>query len=307
MKWLINPFERIAGWQALFIGLVAMTLTAVIGKVNHIAFDGVLDVKFTESTITLTAFFMMQVINFFALFLTMWLAGVCFSKSKLRVIDIAGTMALARMPMLFFVIVCFLPIVPKDFIDYPRFIVFTIISILFIVWMVALMYNAYSVSCHLKGERAVISFIGAVIVAELISKIIFFTLAGSLFANEPIKNIFRTDANETVVVTDSLTIQQKTENIVRAFERGDFDIIPAYFDEKMKKLLSPGKLRLVWIQVNLQYGKFKKSDLGNVKESVLDKYDIVKVPFIFQKEVLNLQLAFNKDGRIGGLYFLPDK
>jgi hypothetical protein len=44
MKFFINPFERIAGWQALFLGVVVMTLTAVVGKINLVAFDGVLDV-----------------------------------------------------------------------------------------------------------------------------------------------------------------------------------------------------------------------------------------------------------------------
>jgi len=51
MKWLINPFERIAGWTALIIGIVVMSLTAVVGTVNHVAFDGVLDIHlWTEST-----------------------------------------------------------------------------------------------------------------------------------------------------------------------------------------------------------------------------------------------------------------
>ena len=79
-NFLINPFTRIAGWQALVIGIVIMTLTAVVGKINGVAFDGVLDVH-TGASFGFTASFAMQAIDFFALFLAMWLAGICFSKS----------------------------------------------------------------------------------------------------------------------------------------------------------------------------------------------------------------------------------
>ena len=302
MKWLINPFERVAGWQALFIGLTAMALTAIFGKINLITFDGVLDVKFAVVTFSLSTSFIIQSIIFLILFLIIWLAGICFSKSKPRAIDIAGTMALARIPMLLFVIVCFLPIVPDSLVDFPRMIVFSIIGILFLIWMVALMYNAYAVSCHLKGQRAVISFIGAVIVVELISKFIFIVLAGFLFANEPIKNIVKVETAETVVITDSLTIQQKTENIVRAYERSDFDVITAYFDDNMKKRLTSRTLKTTWIQLNMQFGQFVRADLDNLKETVTQQNVIVNVPFYFQKEKMTLQLAFNKDGLVGGMY-----
>ena len=136
MKWLYNPFERIAGWQALFIGLAAMALTAVVGKINNVAFDGVLDAH-TGARFSFTASFAMQAVNFISLFLTMWLAGVCFSKSKLRAIDVAGTMALARAPMLLLALICFLPIAPVGLYDFTRMVIFGVICIPFIIWMIA--------------------------------------------------------------------------------------------------------------------------------------------------------------------------
>ena len=306
MKWLINPFERIAGWQALFIGIAVMALTAVIGKINQIAFDGVLDVH-GGATFSYLAAFAMQAINLFASFLTMWLAGVCFSKSKLRAIDVAGTMALSRTPMLLLTIICFLPVIPASLYDVSQMVIFGLIIFPFIIWMVALMYNAYSVSCHIKGGRAVISFIGALLVAEVISKFILFFLMSSLFANASTKNVFTSDSKENIVLvaTDSLTIRQKTENVVKAFEQGDFEAITVYFDETMKKGLTSSGLKMSWVQVNVLYGQFEKADWDNLKETNTEKYDVVVVPFIFPKEKLNLQLAFNKDGSIGGLYIRP--
>ena len=37
-KLFINPFERIAGWKALVIGLCFITLTAIFGQMNHFLF-----------------------------------------------------------------------------------------------------------------------------------------------------------------------------------------------------------------------------------------------------------------------------
>ena len=77
VKLLINPFERIAGWKALFIGIAIMALTAVVGKINNVAFDGVLDVH-AGATFSFLVSFAMQGVNFLVLFLILWLAGVCF-------------------------------------------------------------------------------------------------------------------------------------------------------------------------------------------------------------------------------------
>lgn len=307
-KWLINPFERIAGWQALIIGMVVMALTAVIGKLNHVTFDGALDVHAnTGTTFSFSAAFAMQAIALLSLSIIMWITGIIFSKSKVRIIDVAGTISLARTPMLILAIICFLPVVPNSLFDFPRLIIFVIIIIPLYIWMIALMYNAYSVSCHLSGSRAVISFIGALVVAEIVSKsIVFFLLSGS-FTSMPVSSSSGTDSAESaVVVADSLTIRQKTESVVHAFERGDFDAITAYFDATMKKGLPASGLKMAWLQTSFTYGKFEKADLVNLKVSSVERGEIVLVPFTFQKAKLNLQLSFNKDGTIGGLFIKPE-
>ena len=307
-KWIYNPFERLAGLPALIIGIVAMALTAVIGKINHVAFDGVIDVH-TGALFGFSASFAMQAVAFLALFLTMWIAGICFSKSRLRVIDIAGTTALARAPMLLLAVICFLPVAPAGIYDISRIIIFGIICFPFLVWMIALMYNAYTVSCNLKGGKAVISFIGALLVAEIISKLVFIFLLSGLFTNNsPVASAtleITNSAKNVTFIADSLTIRQKTEKVVHAFEQGDFDSITIYFDENMEKNLSTEKLKLAWTQVILTCGKFEKAGIDSLKETHIDKYDVIEVPLFFQNNRLNLRLAFNSDGKIGGLFFLP--
>jgi len=302
---LINPFTRIAGWPALLIGLAVMALTAVAGKITGVAFVGALNVNpWIESGFG--AHFAMQAVYLLLLFLTMWLAGVCFSKSRLRAIDVAGTMALSLAPMLLFTVICFLPVVPASLYDMPRMIIFLLICIPIIIWMIALMYNAYTVSCHLKGARAVVSFIGALLVAETASKLVIIFLLGSFFINTPASGAPRGDsAGNTVVVADSLSIRQKTENVVKAFERGDFDAITVYFDATMKKGLSSGGLKLAWTQTSLTCGKFEKADLEGLTEKRINQYDVMEVPFLFRKGKRNLRLAFNDKGEISGLFFLP--
>ena len=302
MKWFFNPFERVAGWPALIIGIVVMALTAVIGKINHVAFDGVLDVH-TGASFGFPASFVMQAVDFLSLFLTMWIAGVCFSKSRFRAVDVAGTMALARSPMLLLVVICFLPIAPHGLYDIPRMIIFGLVSIPVCIWMIALMYKAYTVSCHLKGNRAVASFIGALLVAEIVSKLVFIFLLSALFTNNPATGAPAKDVTEnTVVVADTLTIRQKTENVVKAFEQGKFEAITVYFDETMKKSLSTSSLKLVWIQSNFTFGKYEKAEMDNLKEFQVNQYDIIEVPFHFKKETLKLRLTFNSDGQISGLF-----
>ena len=305
-KWVYNPFERIAGWQALVIGVVIMALTAVAGKFSHLAFDGVLDAH--PATFDLSASFAMQTVNFLVSFLSMWLAGVIFSKTKLRAIDVAGTMALARTPMLPVALLSFLPVVPASPYDIAHVFVFFLISIPFIIWMIALMYNAYSVSCNLKGTRAILSFIGALVVAEIVSKLIFIFLLGSLFTScSPSTSTSAKNPVVSVAFTDSLTIRQKTENVVKYFEQGDFDAITLYFDATMKKALPPSGVKMAWVQVNMAYGKFEKADMDRLKETRMDKFDVIEVPFIFPKGKLNLRLAFNSNREISGLFFVPVK
>jgi hypothetical protein len=182
-------------------------------------------------------------------------------------------------------------------------IIFALILIPFGIWMIALMYNAYTVSCHLKGARAVISFIVALLVAEIVSKVILIFLLSGMFANSSEISIVKTNSIEnTEVITELLTIRQKTENVVKAFEQGNFDAITAYFDETMKKSLPATGLRMSWTQIVLAFGAFEKAEMDNLKETQMDKYHIVTVPLVFQKEKRTLQLSFNSAGEINGLY-----
>ena len=275
LKVLINPFEHIAGWKALALGITAMALTVVFGYMNRIAFDGALDIH--PGSFNLSTSFVVHAVVFLVLFLIIWLTGVCFSKTKVRAIDVAGTIALARAPVLLLTIVCFLPIVPKGLYDIPRTIVFSLIVLPCFLWMIALMYNAYTVSCNLKGKKAVISFIGALIVSEIISKIILFSLINctsidftpSFIENNQVKIV-------EIAIPKEQTINQTAAIVIEAFIKSDIKTVRVYFNETMQKSLPETALRFIWKLKTLQFGKLKIADT-NVEATHYEKYDILLI------------------------------
>lgn len=177
---LFNPFVYIAGSKALIIGVVVMAISAVLANLCHGHFDKVLDFhKTAETAIPLYISLGEQAIILLCLTLVFYTGGRLFSSSAIRLIDVAGTMALARWPMLAVAICGFgLPgISMNGKIDVeqiqalitPVFMVATFISIVFTVWMVALTYNAFSVSCNIKGSKASMVFIAGILLAEILS------------------------------------------------------------------------------------------------------------------------------------------
>ncbi len=185
-KWLFNPFMYIAGTKALIIGLAAMLAAAVIGYYSKTHFDGVLDAHTGHSS---PMWFYLEdaLVDWSLPVVIFYIAGRIFSKSSIRLIDVAGTLALARWVMLFPAIAGFVFYMPapnqpvsmeemmKPAMSGPV-IVFGLLSLLFVIWMVALMYNAFTTSCNLKGGKAVWIFVVGLLVSEILSKIILGTI-----------------------------------------------------------------------------------------------------------------------------------
>lgn len=200
---LFNPFQYIAGIQALLVGLALIIATIYVGSLSQTHFDGVLDVH--SGLAAPTWFFLVEVlIDWLSLAILLTIAGLITARSRFRLIDVVGTEALARAPMLLTATLFLLPQVqrfleylvhklpaltaspgssPADLwkdlplADLAVFVLATLIMLLMIVWMVALMYRGYAVSCNLRGSRAVISFTIALIVAEAVSKLAIIWLA----------------------------------------------------------------------------------------------------------------------------------
>lgn len=179
------------------MGLAAILLTSLVGSLSNTHFDGVLDVH-TGLRAPLWFFFAEGLINWISLAIPLFFFGLIVSRSSFRAIDLLGTQALARFPYLISAI-AFIPFAyagggedlaaklieasssPSAHVGLLLTLGLAIIvTILMAIWMVALMYKAYCVSCNLKGARAVTTFIVSLVGAEVLSKFaILFLLVDS--------------------------------------------------------------------------------------------------------------------------------
>ncbi|MCW3122680.1 MAG: hypothetical protein JWQ38_2172 [Flavipsychrobacter sp.] len=177
-KWLFNPFIYVAGSRALLIGWVVMIVTAVIGYYSNTHFTSI-GVK-TGIAAPLAYCLIEQFVAWGCTVLLFYPAGRIFSTSAIRVVDVAGTMALARWPMIFCAVMGFaMPVYsPSQSVDEliksitGTTIALSMLVLVFAIWMITLMVNAFMLSCNLKGSKAVISFIVSLLLAEILSSFI---------------------------------------------------------------------------------------------------------------------------------------
>jgi len=178
---ILNPFTRIAGWQAFGVGLMFVISTGIICTFSKVAFDGVIDMHLVKR-LTLLQSFEFLAIDLISLVTIMTATGFIISKS-FRIIDILGTMTLSRSPLLILAIAGYFTISPdiNEIIKDPilvfqsvSFIIIILLSIPVTIWSIILMFNALKVSCGINGNKLGSAFIIALLVAEVISKILIF-------------------------------------------------------------------------------------------------------------------------------------
>lgn len=186
---LFNPFERYAGTSSLLIGLVVLLATSVAACAGDVHLDGVIDFHLSGNS-SCWVYLSESLINCACMCVFIYISGLIFSRSSIRLIDVAGTQAMARAPFLVAVLAS-LPVPGKKIdlffqhqllkqgeevivtnLEMTLFVFSAIITLLCAVWMIALMYKAYSVACNVKGGKAIGSFIAALVLAEISSKLL---------------------------------------------------------------------------------------------------------------------------------------
>ncbi len=192
-QWLFNPFLYVAGAAALAVGLAAVLLSGLLGSATTVHFDGAIDIHVGASG-PVWAFISEGVIAWACMSATLILLGAIFHRRRFRLIDVAGTQALARWPGLLVPLVLLVgplregfsrtgaallkqstrdtPALGASTADILLFGLGALVMLVAVVWMVILMYRGYAVSCNAKGTRAILLFIAAVVVAEVLSKVV---------------------------------------------------------------------------------------------------------------------------------------
>jgi hypothetical protein len=199
---LFNPFKQIAGMKAFAIGLPVILLSSVLGYLSHTHFDGAIDSHMGDYG-NIYVYISEGLIDYVSLLITFYIAGIIISGFHFRFIDMMGTVALSRVPLIFVPLAAFAFPQQKisDYLNYVllhtgdpvslttfdiiAFMISVTVMIIVVVWMVVLLVNAYKICVNKKGVPLVISFILAIIAAEIISKIAIV----QLFPNPVINNL----------------------------------------------------------------------------------------------------------------------
>lgn len=173
-NWLLNPFRYTAGWTALGIGWAMMLLTAVVAFYSKTHFDGVIDAH-TGVALPLWVSFVEPLIDWGATVLLFYVGGRIVSATKFRLLDLAGTLALARAPMLILAIAGFLIVPVTNVKDIGGVFVLTaLVDVVFCVWMVVLFFQAFMLCCNVKGVKAIVTFIVGILLAEVLARVFLF-------------------------------------------------------------------------------------------------------------------------------------
>tara|TARA_Y100000782_G_scaffold115329_1_gene157011 strand:- start:6874 stop:7461 length:588 start_codon:yes stop_codon:yes gene_type:complete len=179
---LLRPFHYIAGEKALLIGVVFSVAASVIAMLNELHFNGSINLKFIGYETADYIYFLEPFIDVLVLSGVLSLAALVLKK-HFRIIDLIGTQLLARAPILIMtVLISFSgmtrassqamlkhmgenPEIPSDLIP---LIVTALLSLPFLIYMLYLMYQAFSISTNASGVKAIVLFIAAFIISEII-------------------------------------------------------------------------------------------------------------------------------------------
>ncbi len=312
-EWLFNPFEYIAGMKALLIGLIVILLTSLIGSFSNTHFDGVLDLH-TGASVDIWFYLAEGLINWISAVIIFLIIGKIFSKTKFRLIDLAGTQAMARIPIL----ISSLVVLIKPFQNYARYMmnefqqipntiavephhVFFFYFVLAIIicatgWMCFLMYRSYSLCCNIKGTKAVLSFIAGIIIAEVLSKILITILISTSVALSTLPLPEKISAKKPNGIT------KISEDYVLLMNKGKYTEAVKYFDKTMKKGLPESKLKEIWNDLIIQHGPLTGFDKS--KKTKQAGYDIVLLKCKFQRSAITLKVVFNKKKKISGFWIV---
>jgi hypothetical protein len=193
IDYLFRPFVYVAGGKALGLGVVVIALTGLLGSIGSTHLDGVLDLH-SGASAPLWLFPVEGLADWLCLALVLLVFGKIISQTAFRVVDVLGTQALARWPSLVMVLITLPPAflrysqalvhqiqtnpmqLPPISADAIYFFAATLLVFPFLIWQVVLMYQAFAISCNVRGAKAIVTFFVGLVAAEILSKFVIVTL-----------------------------------------------------------------------------------------------------------------------------------
>ncbi len=176
-SWLFNPFLFWSGEKLFLAGVLAILLHIPMAMVFNIRFGGALDMHVGPEAPALAVIVTDILIAWMVMFLFLYAAIRLLGKTA-RLIDIAGAVGVARLPLLLSSIPVYYTApdieTPEEVLalqgsEMGWLIAGALLSLPFFVWFIVLLFNAFKVNSNQKGWKLGVGFVGAIVVAEIAS------------------------------------------------------------------------------------------------------------------------------------------
>ena len=174
-KILYNPFYYIAGTKSFLVGIVGLLLISYLAYYTGTHYNGILNIEFAKDS-DLWVFLLENITFWFILSTLLYIAGIIFSESKIRPIDIYGTTLIARFPLLITPVIRIIPVFHSFVYKSVTMYLLICIYLVSLTWMVTLLLNAFKITCNLKNEKFIISFIVSILLSEILTKITLYLI-----------------------------------------------------------------------------------------------------------------------------------
>jgi hypothetical protein len=186
MKMIFNPFSRFPTNTLLITGILLTIAGGLLAYYFNVRYDGAIDLHFSHDVAIQTPF--LELLANIACLGLLLFAAAKLINAKTRPVDVLSAVLVARLP--FYLMTPFnnngriyeameriqamvsqndMNIAPDDMLV---LVLLGFVSLLLMVWFFALLWNGFKVACNAKGPIPVFFFIGAVIIAEIITKVI---------------------------------------------------------------------------------------------------------------------------------------
>ncbi len=169
-RFLYNPFTKIAGIKSFIIGIAGLIITTFICFITGTHFNGLLNIDFAKDS-PFWVYLIENLSNWIFISIFLHLSGLILSKSKIRVIDTLGTSLLARIPLIIAPLTRTIPIFQSFIIQSWEMYFITGLYLASLIWTIILLFNAFRISCNLRYEKLIISFIISMLLSEVCTKL----------------------------------------------------------------------------------------------------------------------------------------
>lgn len=190
MNWkvLFNPFEKYSEKTLLIFGISATLLGSLVGYLMNARFDGIIDMHLVRE-VQFQTILIDNIINTLVLFILFFVFGKIINP-KTRAIDMLNVSMICRIPMYLVALgniggyleratqnimegvdLDNLQNMPEfELLDLLVILIFSILSIGFLIWMIVLFWKGFKTATNTKRTRDIIIFIMLFILAEVLSK-----------------------------------------------------------------------------------------------------------------------------------------